>query len=102
MPQKMHCLGGVGALLGFANLECPASAHFDMGQRTMGEDSIELSNEEIALRMNNAVRRALNTPPKSHGEMKLKAYKKDKPVVLQKERRRRAKGSIVVPTKVDE
>jgi hypothetical protein len=32
----MHCLGGVGALLVFANLECPASAHFDMGTENHG------------------------------------------------------------------
>ena len=30
---------------------------------TIKSDVAELSDEEIALRMNNAVRRALNTPP---------------------------------------
>jgi hypothetical protein len=30
----------------------------------------ELPPEQVVLRMNNAVRRALNTPPKPHDEMK--------------------------------
>jgi hypothetical protein len=31
----------------------------------MDDGDADLSEEEVALRMNNAVRRALNTPPKS-------------------------------------
>jgi hypothetical protein len=41
----------------------------------MGKDSNEYSDEEIARRRDDVIRRMANTPPKPHSEMKLGKHK---------------------------